>query len=131
MASLLGMQQFLSPLWSASKSRRISFKEHKDINQEAFTNALKKEIVRHLDGMEQQIQQAKVDTYNKVQTLERFVNGCDESIHFVKGHGVLTDFFRHLINRYWNPLDAIQLQQDCQQLNPSICLRLKMTVKAT
>ncbi|KAF9363396.1 hypothetical protein BGX34_004215 [Mortierella sp. NVP85] len=58
--------KFLSPLWSASKSRRISFKEHKDINQEAFTNALKREIVGHLDVMEQQIQQVKMDTYQKI-----------------------------------------------------------------
>jgi hypothetical protein len=69
--------QFLSPLWSASKSRRISFKEHKDINQEAFTNALKREIVGHLDVMEQQIQQTKMDTYQKVQMIEYFANECD------------------------------------------------------
>ncbi|KAI8363163.1 hypothetical protein B0O80DRAFT_492317 [Mortierella sp. GBAus27b] len=58
--------KLLSPLWSASKSRRISFKEHRHINHEAFTQALKREILGHLDVMEQQIQQAKLDAYNKI-----------------------------------------------------------------
>ncbi|KAF9097382.1 hypothetical protein BGX27_000960, partial [Mortierella sp. AM989] len=58
--------KFSSPLWSASKSRRISLKDHRKANRETFEMALKREITSHLEAMAEQIQQAKVTAYEKI-----------------------------------------------------------------
>ncbi|KAG0249887.1 Membrane-bound transcription factor site-2 protease [Mortierella polycephala] len=58
--------KFSSPLWSASKTRRISFKDHMKLNEDTFSNALKSEIIDHLKLMEQNIQRAKRTTYLKI-----------------------------------------------------------------
>ncbi|KAG0201841.1 hypothetical protein BGX28_005441 [Mortierella sp. GBA30] len=58
--------KFSSPLWSSSSIRRISFKDHKQKNEEAFSSALKNEIIGHLEAMEQHIQQAKQTAFQKI-----------------------------------------------------------------
>ncbi|KAF9188832.1 Membrane-bound transcription factor site-2 protease [Haplosporangium sp. Z 767] len=64
--------QFSSPLWSASKTRRISFKDHMRLNEDTFSNALKREIIGHLKLMEQDIQRAKRTAYLKIiESLKR------------------------------------------------------------
>ncbi|KAG0201404.1 hypothetical protein BGX33_010339 [Mortierella sp. NVP41] len=64
-----GSSKFTSPLWSVSRSRRISFKEQRE---EMDAKALKSEIVGHLDEMQRTIQQAKRVAYFKIlESIER------------------------------------------------------------
>ncbi|KAF9994964.1 hypothetical protein BGZ80_007645, partial [Entomortierella chlamydospora] len=64
--------KFSSPLWSASKSRRISLNSQAGINRGTFEVALKREITSHLEVMVEQIQQAKLIAYGKIlESLKR------------------------------------------------------------
>ncbi|KAF9934806.1 hypothetical protein BGZ67_003664 [Mortierella alpina] len=58
--------KFSSPLWSVARTRRISFKDQRQNNEELFSNVLKSEISGHLEALEQQIQQAKLTAYRKI-----------------------------------------------------------------
>ncbi|KAF9907333.1 hypothetical protein BX616_000461 [Lobosporangium transversale] len=58
--------KFPSPLWSASRMNRISYRNQRKLSQEPFSEALRHEIVDHLETMCQQIQQAKLVAYEKI-----------------------------------------------------------------
>ncbi|KAF9984667.1 hypothetical protein BGZ75_003763 [Mortierella antarctica] len=66
--------KFPSPLWSVARTRRISFKDQRQNNEELFSNVLKSEISGHLEALEQQIQQAKLTAYRKAADPERSVS---------------------------------------------------------
>ncbi|KAG0294069.1 hypothetical protein BGZ96_001824 [Linnemannia gamsii] len=64
--------KYTSPLWSVSKSRRISFREQRKGQEGESVIALKSEIVGHLDEMQRSIEQAKQVAYVKIlESIER------------------------------------------------------------
>ncbi|KAI1314394.1 hypothetical protein EDD11_002220 [Mortierella claussenii] len=58
--------KFTSPLWSASKCHKTSLRNFHKLNLEASSRVVQAEIIKHLEVMEQQIQQAKRDAYHKI-----------------------------------------------------------------
>ncbi|KAF9137634.1 hypothetical protein BGX30_010027 [Mortierella sp. GBA39] len=67
-----GSGKFTSPLWSVSKSRRMSFMEQRKGLEAESVKTLKSEIVGHLDEMQRSIEQAKQVAYAKIlESIER------------------------------------------------------------
>ncbi|KAF9920136.1 hypothetical protein FBU30_010064 [Linnemannia zychae] len=67
-----GGNKYESPLWSVSRSRRISLREQRKKKEEDSVSALKIEIIEHLDEMQRSIQQAKRVAYTKIlDSIER------------------------------------------------------------
>ncbi|KAF9909362.1 Membrane-bound transcription factor site-2 protease [Linnemannia zychae] len=64
--------KYASPLWSVSRSRRMSFKDQRKEVAEGSFKALSSEIVGHLDEMQRTIQKAKRVAYVKIiESIER------------------------------------------------------------
>ncbi|KAF9121241.1 hypothetical protein BGW39_010674 [Mortierella sp. 14UC] len=64
--------KYTSPLWSVSRSRRISFKEQRKEVAGGSVKVLTSEIVGHLDEMQRTIQKAKRVAYVKIlESIER------------------------------------------------------------
>ncbi|GJJ71245.1 hypothetical protein EMPS_03595 [Entomortierella parvispora] len=63
---------FSSPIWSAPRARRISFKDQTKALDRDFAISLQNEITGHLADMERTIQEAKLVAYTKIlQSLKR------------------------------------------------------------